>query len=418
MKWTVILLSLPFPLLAGHKFTSSCLNTQKVAIANDSADHGIEWSGAEHKQLGDLGFLAACEELGINNPFCLDEKIERKDGKLKMSYGQLLAMGDFYLHADDSYNEKRRLRSISKIFKCIDKEGKVHGEQRDTPEVDYPSCTWTNVLHGGKYLKVVRRNYDHFAWDNMKAYIRFHEMALDYAIQARNQKKESKKKKLLNRALYYNGFADHFLTDAFPAGHLRVPRLDIKRWVKANYGSILKSSIGDALAMLLHDFEGKDLDGNELGMPVKNSLGFAWTTRSDNSLNSCATDRDLHIKMPTLAVKASNIELWTAFYKGIKPKGVFEATRYVPYPNDLGLVNRWAGLIEGEQGERNLSKIRSDLSFPANLILKKKHIRRLFKHLPEVMAQFRDRIEFDLTQDPSLRDKLPSRYIEGFRNLR
>ena len=59
-------------------------------------DFNIMWSGAEHLQLGDLGFQKACEKNSVQNEsFCLLNGIYRNDRKIAFSYGELLARGDF-----------------------------------------------------------------------------------------------------------------------------------------------------------------------------------------------------------------------------------------------------------------------------------------------------------------------------------
>lgn len=95
------------------------------------------------------------------------------------------------------------------------------------------------------------------------------------------------------RALYTNAFADHFLTDAFAAGHIRVPRAEIRNWAEARG---LGDKIAGALSKLLHDQDGHiDLeslhgpvdenDGRpEDGLLVQDSTGTSWSTRCDGQL--------------------------------------------------------------------------------------------------------------------------------------
>lgn len=371
----------------------------------------IKWSGAEHLQLGDLGFQKACERNSVQaESFCLLNGIYRNDGRIAFSYGELLALGDFYLKVDDAYFERSRKHSIGKIFQCIDKEGRVHAEQENNPEVEYPDCTWVNVLYGGDYLSVVMKNYDHFAWDNVKAYVKHHERALFYAQAAGKAYRSGRTElalKVLNKALFINAFADHYLTDSFPAGHLRVPRKDLKNWAKKNTNRFLGSFIGDGLGMLMHDHEGKDLNGNEVGLVVQNSLGVKWRTGSDTHLNTCATEEDAKIAMPLTAVELSVNEILKAFLYNELPESSFEALWYVPFPDNQGLLKKWQSILNTENSNKLLEDMRSELPLPVKLILKKRYIRRMIKNLPKILDQFENRIAKELTENPQLQRRIP-----------
>ena len=388
------------------------------AEKTQSGDFSAQWSGGEHKQLGDLGFINACKLLGSYQwDICKQNTIHRYDKKLPMSYGQVLALGDFYLNPQKAFLEKRRVNSINKLFRCIDKEGNVHEEQRSNPEADYPDCTWVNVIHGGDYLSVVTKNYEHFAWDNMKAYVKHHSLALKYARGAHNAllKGNLKDAELLtHRALFTNAFADHFLTDAFAAGHLRVPRYEVKRWAKKNTNRIFGSFIGDALGMILHDFEGKDASFQEQGLVVKNSLQHTWTTRSDSFMNVCAKDSDSHIQMPLNAVTASVSEILITLETGELPNGTFAATWYVPFPDDQGILNKWQSLLKQKDANTSIRKMRKHLPKPLEWIVKTRYIRRMIKNLPIILKDFNKRVQADLNRNPQLKERLPDPYLRNF----
>lgn len=380
-------------------------------------DFNIMWSGAEHLQLGDLGFQKACEKNSVQNEsFCLLNGIYRNDRKIAFSYGELLALGDFYLKVDDAYFENSRKHSIGEIFQCIDKEGRVHAEQKSNPELKYPDCTWVNVLYGGDYLSVVMKNYDHFAWDNVKAYVKHHERALFYAQAAGRSYRSGRTElalKILNKALFINAFADHYLTDSFPAGHLRVPRKDLKDWAKDNTSRLLGSFIGDGLGMLMHDYEGKDEYGNEVGLVVQNSLGVKWRTGSDTHLNTCATEEDAKIAMPLSAVELSVNEVLKAFLYDEVPESAFEALWYVPYPDNRGLLKKWQDILDMQNSNRIIEDMRSSLPLPVRLILKKKYIRRMIQQLPKIMDRFEDRITEELRQSPQLQRRIPGLFQQS-----
>ena len=144
-----LILIFTLPTVAGsHGLAKSCVKSE-IQISSQSLEHqeehshaektqsgdfSAQWSGGEHKQLGDLGFINACKLLGSYQwDICKQNTIHRYDKKLPISYGQVLALGDFYLNPQKAFLEKRRVNSINKLFRCIDKEGNVHEEQRSNP---------------------------------------------------------------------------------------------------------------------------------------------------------------------------------------------------------------------------------------------------------------------------------------------
>ena len=77
--------------------------------------------------------------------------------------------------------------------------------------------TWST---DGRYLKLAKKNFDHFGVDAITCYMAGHILAQRAASEA---KRAGDPQRLL-RAYAINAFADHFLTDLFAAGHMRNPR--------------------------------------------------------------------------------------------------------------------------------------------------------------------------------------------------
>ena len=110
------------------------------------------------------------------------------------------------------------IRGLEKVFKCIDKEGRVHARQETHPDTEYPDCTWVNLFSGTKFLKVLSTNINHFGWYNIIEYINVHNQALDLALKAHDFRGENRLEDAeyyFNKSLFFNAYADHFLTDAF-----------------------------------------------------------------------------------------------------------------------------------------------------------------------------------------------------------
>ncbi len=99
----------------------------------------------------------------------------------------------------------------------------------------------------------------------IEKYIVLHTFACELAYRARvHLSTPNISKSEMTYALYFNAFADHFIQDAFSAGHMVVPR---SRFPLA--------SISDKA---LHDFYGK------LGLDVRNLRGDSWRIYGDGQM--------------------------------------------------------------------------------------------------------------------------------------
>ena len=131
---------------------------------------------------------------------------------VKFTYGEVIALGDLYSTPDDMY--KAKSTELKELAKLIRKE--TSGKKVTTKE-------WNNAT-GGRYIKLAEKNVAHFAPPDPAL------VAKTVSMAGVNQKTEWEKyhRKALkeaqsgnkNAALGINAFADHFLTDAFSAGHL------------------------------------------------------------------------------------------------------------------------------------------------------------------------------------------------------
>lgn len=131
------------------------------------------------------------------------------------------------------------------------------------------------------YASLANENQDHFAPRSWARYARHHAEALKLAAVDRN----------LNEALVRNAFADHFLTDAFASGHLRVPR------------SALVGLTGALPTRKMHDEE------NEYGLWVQSANGFLWRSYGDDYLGS----NPVHLTLTAYAVGLSLLRIYKAY---------------------------------------------------------------------------------------------------------
>ncbi|WP_159397079.1 hypothetical protein [Sorangium cellulosum] len=172
------------------------------------------------------------------------------------------------------------------------------------------------LLPQGRFLRLAAANYDHFAFDARAAYRAGHAAACRQAAQARADASPGERRRLLERAYLMNACADHFLTDLFAAGHLRVPRRALATQVSPKLA-------GDLLAKRMHD------EDNARGLVVRNRRGDTWRAYGDKYFH--AEGHEDGRQLAREAVRASAAEVWAAFDGGAAP--AFAALDVVP---DIG----------------------------------------------------------------------------------
>ncbi|MBL4818303.1 MAG: phospholipase [Deltaproteobacteria bacterium] len=119
-------------------------------------------------------------------------------------------------------------------------------------------------LSPGRYLNLAKEDYDHFGQDAFLAYQAGHHVSMHVAAEA-GKKGDYK---MLELAYALDGFACHFLTDRFSAGHIRTPRATL-----AN--KVTPSVFGSLLAGYMHTEE------NTYGVHVHNERGDSWMAYGD-----------------------------------------------------------------------------------------------------------------------------------------
>ncbi|MFN7131478.1 MAG: hypothetical protein ACK4N5_05305, partial [Myxococcales bacterium] len=246
----------------------------------------FRFASGEHVFLGDAGAAEACRTLRQQGVAIADahfEAVRRRHGEERFSYGELVALsGDFYRSPEELFEEKPAPlpwlwedNDLSDLRKMFDEELKwIEARQSGRGAPVYPDFNVRMAWNAKAYVELALDNVDHFGWHNMVAYCRHHQRALELAASAAGRNDER-----WAQALVTNAFADHFLTDAFAAGHVRVPRAEIRAWARAQG---LSDKLAGALSKLLHDQDGHvrsvhatdegALAADE-GLPVRNARG-------------------------------------------------------------------------------------------------------------------------------------------------
>lgn len=392
------------------------------------------FNAGEHAWLAGHGAERACKELaqkrGIRVRKDLFESIKRRVGREELHYGEIVALsGDFYESPDALFDEIPsplpwlwEANDLSDVREIFAEELKwIEARRQGQVGASYPEENIRFAWNAKSYVELALRNTDHFGWHNLCAYCRYHAEALRLAASV-----EGREGEIFRRALYTNAFADHFLTDGFAAGHIRVPRAEMRAWAE---GRGLSEEVAGALSKLLHDQDGHvDLqslhgvvDENQRrpddGLLVQDSTGASWSTRCDGQLflETTATQSPA-IEHAVSAVSASVVEFLLAWKRRELPVGVYAATQFVPFPhpNAPTLVQKFPAGMPDADLERLWDSVRWYAKIPWIAGLERKHIRDLFEALPQIMEDFRAHVVAAADAHPEVTARMAPRYIAAY----
>jgi len=391
-----------------------------------------KFEGGEHMWLGSQGALLLAGTDTKKQK--LLRELRRPNDAAALSYGEIVALsGDFYGSPEELFLEKparfpwwKGTNDLASLRKALSNElDWIQADKRHT-KAGYPDNTLTFLWTAKSYVELAEDNTAHFGWHNIKRYCECHAQAINYAIQADAQDDADP---LWMRALFYNGFADHFLTDGFAAGHIRVPRQQIREWAP---GRQYSGKLAGLLSKLLHDQDGhvhgwhaqgeKPLDPKE-GLPVENSKTAQWNARCDGQLFLAGCDlADPTIREPVTAVAASLNEVFEARATKQAPAGEYAALKHVPFPRagSPGLSDKYSNAAPAYV-EELLKRCKwyiklTELKLVTDASLDLDNVTTLFRALPELMASFRESVRRDC-QDAELRRRLPDPYVQAFQNI-
>jgi hypothetical protein len=398
---------------------------------------GKRFNSGEHAWLAGHGAKQACVDLLKTRNISVDDKlfqnIPRARGREEFQYGELVAFsGDFYETPSDLFDEKPspvswlwESNDTSDLRALFEKEMKwIEARSRGQGPTAYPEANVRFAWNAKSYVELALRNTDHFGWHNMRAYCHHHAEALKLAVACGRRTDQA-----FYRALCTNAFADHFLTDGFAAGHIRVPRKEIREWAEK---CGLNEKIAGVLSKLLHDQDGHvnlqslHTGADELrrseddGLHVQDSTGESWYTRCDGQLfleREAKTSKA--VRRAVSAVAASVIEFLLAWQRGELPKGVYAATRMVPFPHAdaPALITKFPTRLRDAELDQLWAGVGWYAKIPFMPGLEPGHIREIFADLPEIVGRFRENVAADAAASPDLMARLPSEYVAAYRNI-
>ena len=166
---------------------------------------------------------------------------------VRFSYGELLAMGDLYEDANQMQNAP--VAELTKLRELIQRStrfyaGKQAGHADDSLDVSHGE--WDGAT-GKRYRRLADDNQEHFAPDvlfgttttrnHKSAWEHYHRLAIEEAQRLALLPENQNVDYIPESALVINAFGDHFLTDAFAAGHLVNKAVLIDRFKRNFYSS-------------------------------------------------------------------------------------------------------------------------------------------------------------------------------------
>ena len=308
-----------------------------------------KWNEGEHLILG--------EAAGVKQVIVHPGDPKRSVPRFTMPFAEIVPFGDYYASFDDMRKDAETAKGRRKInylrWEFRKDAGKKAGP---SPKISAAEKKETKDL----YLKLASQNVSHFVTGDRARdeYRKYHEQALRGAFLAGT----SNDNDMMSQAQAKEAFGMHFFTDAFSAGHVRVPRQAIKTWydtkfpkafdkfltalihfmadqvsdeyirvthgrAKGDIEPIVKKmagpykgafSLGDIIGRAVHDAEGQGLDvvsslSPSLSSPV---AGHKWKAVGDAQLLS-KKGADAK-KITEVAVNQSKTEVDDAFKLGQK----------------------------------------------------------------------------------------------------
>ncbi len=290
------------------------------------------WEGPEHVDLGDAakggpaGFIlldAHARDLPERTKPVADwskewrklhsggSALQKRVLEKGLSYGEIVALsGDLYTDFDAL--NKAPLREIYDLVPLMHLQ----------PGGDFASTKQLEEASGGRYLALAKENEAHFTnvrpgHANIDVWRTNHVAAIN---AARNGKD--------NLAWAMNAAADHFLTDAFSGGHIRVPRARLHA----------EGRMGDIKSKIAHDLD------NDFGVEVNNLRGDGpWTAYGDEMLKDTRNTQNKTLAEEAVTLSKQDIADAIAQrrnYPEPKDTTIFAAQKLVPFPIDPS-KNRW-----------------------------------------------------------------------------
>jgi len=211
-------------------------------LAGNGAVHQLLASGAPGDGL--LHELVVRHGRGDVHRYGTGEHAELGSGRIvtvngvQMTEGDLIAIGDFFASPDDMF--KASPDELRRLVGLIERDKRA--VQGNPGDARVTADEW-QAATGGRYVDLAKANDAHFGpstdpkvvapADHKSEWQKLHRQALDSV---------HKSKSVTDDARAVNGFASHFLTDAFAAGHL-VAKAQVVDHAKTKFDALKTSGM-------------------------------------------------------------------------------------------------------------------------------------------------------------------------------
>lgn len=328
-------------------------------FANTPINLGYE--SDEHMTMGDQVVLKG---LPSKNAFFLDNGIQ-------LSYGEIIAMPDYYGDADHQITnentfEKQKNRFLrafnsfsqydvayfkafwpivedehNQVTAAIAAHQSVHELYKRIMDQEMLKL---EVATNFKFFALAAKSFDHFGDDAWLAYQAGHSVAIDTAIAGyqiasgrdSNANAACEKiadqhtclleeaRKMLSRAYEQNAYANHFLTDRLASSHMRTP-------FRALVTTQQSAELGGISGHYMHN------EDAQYGVIVTNNSGNYWVAYGDDYYFE--PQNAAHRAVIATILQQSADEIYDAFIKGYDPDAYSEQLeKLLPKPIPAGVT--------------------------------------------------------------------------------
>jgi hypothetical protein len=338
-----------------------------------------------------------------------------KNPGVNFSYGQLIAMADVFEKVEDMMaadpSELQRLKTL------IERSTRYYKGKKADPSLNVGNDAWDEAT-GGRYLKLATNNYEHFApnllfkdapfakaanrfGNNRTAWETHHERAIREAQQLFLS--DTNRTSFPEWPLTINAFGDHFLTDAFSAGHVINKEVTIASF-KRNFFS------GDSLSS-----EGKAFFKMVASMAFRGEVAQRFSSLETTDYPACAwgwcfrwhPNIDSVDRFATLLTKAAEQEPERVADFAVKALHDRLNQDGVEVFNEAG-DGTWTLTGDGTQDEKNLVIMQkavqqsvdniNDPSLYADNVDLTPYFIRVWRHVPQLTEASRQKV-IQLTQE-------------------
>ncbi len=291
------------------------------------ADYHARFESFEHAFAGDAITLQGTSE----------KRLHLQNG-LVLTFGEIIAMGDFYgvpgapISQGSDLEQRKALfmeafNSLVNIPESVDEATRIVTAIHNNPTAEDQSVLWNCLTGGacsgsfwwltpGRYLLLAETDYDHFGDNALKAYVAGHSLALEAAVEAG----KAQDTQALERAYAINAFANHFLTDHFSSGHLRLPRVELPNQVTPGV-------VGSLLGHFMHNEECMH------GLHVHNAQGDHWVAYGDGHYLDPENHKNLTLMQQALQMSANDV--YEAFVAKQAPT-IYHELDLIPEADEIG----------------------------------------------------------------------------------